>query len=65
MLQTSTRRRPNRSVRYPPSRPKIPPATAGTYSIVPTQSLTSRLFGATPSRSASAGRTMSGSINSS
>ena len=43
----------------------MPPATAGTYCIVPTHSLTWRLLGATPSRSASAGRTMSGSISSS
>jgi hypothetical protein len=29
MLHVSTRRRPNRSVKYPPSSPKMPPATAG------------------------------------
>ena len=29
MLHVSTRRRPSRSVRYPPSKPKMPPATAG------------------------------------
>ena len=30
MLYVSTRRRPSRSVRYPPSSPKTPPAIAGT-----------------------------------
>ena len=29
MLQTRTRRRPRRSVRYPPIKPKNPPASAG------------------------------------
>ena len=43
----------------------MPPATAGTYCMVPTHSLTARLLGATPSSSASAGRTISGSISSS
>ena len=38
---------------------------AGTYCIVPTHSFTARLFGGTCSRSARAGRTMSGSMSSS